>query len=192
MAESEERLTWDLAIMREMAAEMEAYIKSEVMFWPMSHSDMPKLTLGGFWLRRHRLTALQALLSAGQQRELGEALRQYETAVSDWIVRTEQRAHAELAARLRLWGEYLRDVFGGKATDVAAYPAQVETRAIIAALVNQLQQAPYRLDDSLLPTLAQQDKALRARWQNGPFVWPDEWQRAYPTKDYWWLYGRPK
>ena len=192
MAEGDEKLARDLAILQEMAGQMGDYLKSETLFWPMQYSDMPKLTLGGYWLRQHRLTGLHALLTAEQLAELSAAVKLFETAVANWVVRTEQRAHTELSVRARQWTEYLRDVQGGKATDIAAYPAQVETRAIMAALVNQLQQPPYRLDESLLPSMMQQDKALRARWQSGGFIWPQAWQPAYPKPEFWWLYGRPQ
>ena len=192
MADSEEKLAQDLAILQEMASQMEAYLKSEALFWPMQYSDMPKLTLGGYWLRQHRLTALHALLTAEQLTQLSATVKLFETAVSPWVVRSEQRAHIELAARIRQWSEYLRDVHAGKATDVAGYPAHVETRAIIAALIDQMQQRPYILDEAVIAPVLQQDKGLRARWQTGEFVWPEAWQPAYPQPEFWWLYGRPK
>lgn len=192
MENSDKKLAQDLAVMQAMASQTADYLKSETLFWPMGYSDMPKLTLGGFWLRQHRLKALHNLLTSEQQTQLSAAMKTFETAVSNQIVRTEQRAHTELTARVRQWGEYLRDVAGGKSIEIAAYAAQVEVRAIIAALISQLQQSPYTLDSSLLESILQQDKGLRARWHSGPFVWPAEWQPAYPEPEFWWLYGRPK
>lgn len=191
MAEND-KLVEDLAILQEMASQMADYLKSETLFWPMGFSDMPQLTLGGYWLRQHRLTALHTLLTGEQQAELSAAVKRFETAVSEWTVRTEQRAHKELEARTRQWSEYLRDVAGGKSVEVASYAAKVEVRAIIAALVSQLQASPYRLDPAMLPPILQQDKGLRARWHSGAFVWPTEWQPAYPEPEFWWLYGRPQ
>ncbi len=192
MIDSNEKLAQDLAILQEMANQMEAYLKSDTLFWSMQYSDMPQLTLGGYWLRQHRLTALHTLLSGEQQAQLSAATKTFETAVSDWVVRTEQRAHTELEVRIRLWGEYLRDVFGSKSVGVAGYSARVEVRAIMAALISQLQQPPYTVQSSLLELILQEDKGLRARWQSGPFVWPEAWQPAYPQPEFWWLYGHPK
>ena len=192
MADGDEKLTQDLAVLQTMASQMADYLKSETLFWPMGFSQMPKLTLGGYWLRQHRLTALHTLLTGDQMAQLSTAMKTFETAVANWTVRTEQRAHTELAARVRQWGEYLRDVAGGKSVEIAGYAAQVEVRAIIAALISQLQQPPYTLDRSLLEAVLQQDKGLRARWHSGPFVWPVEWQPAYPELEFWWLYGCPK
>lgn len=190
MTESNEKLTHDLAVLQEMASQMADYLKSESLFWPMGHSDMPMLTLGGYWLRQHRLTALHSFLDGDQQAQLAGAVAVFETAVSPWIVRTEQRAHTELAARIRQWDEYLRDLREKQGN--GTYAVQVEVRAIIAALIEQLQQTPYQLDEKLLQTILTQDKSLRARFASGDFVWPEEWQPAYPKPDYWWLYGRPK
>ena len=110
MTESNEKLTHDLAVLQEMAIQMSDYLMSESLFWPIGHSQMPKLTLGGYWLRQHRLVALHQLLDGEQQAQLSAAVKMFETAVSPWIVRTEQRAHTELAARIRQWDEYLRDL----------------------------------------------------------------------------------
>lgn len=192
MIDSSEKLAQDLAILQEMASQMEDYLKSETLFWPMQFSDMPQLTLGGYWLRQYRLTALHTLLTGEQQAQLSAAIKMFETAVSNWTVRTEQRAHTELETRIRQWSEYLRDVASGSSAETVNYGARVEVRAIMAALVDQLQQPPYKLAQSLVKTILQQDKALRARWQNGPFVWPEAWQPAYPQPEFWWLYGRPQ
>ncbi|MCA9920251.1 MAG: hypothetical protein KC445_19985 [Anaerolineales bacterium] len=192
MLNSEEKLIQDLAILQEMASQMDEYLKSETLFWPMGHSDMPMLTLGGYWLRQHRLTALSDLLNDAQQEQLSAAIERFETAVSPWVVRTEQRAHTELAARIRQWDEYLRDLREKRSENAGAYAAQAEVRAIIAALVENLQQAPYQLDDKLLQSILTEDKGLRARFASGDFIWPEAWQPAYPEPDYWWLYGRPK
>lgn len=192
MASSEEKLARDLEILQAMADHMDDYLRSESLFWPMGYSDMPQLTLGGYWLRQHRLTALRHLLTSEQQAQLDEAVQTFNTAVSEWVVRTEKRAHTELEARIRQWGEYLGDLADKKSADVASYPAQVEVRAIIAALLNQLQQRPYTLDQKLANAATSLDQGLRARLSGGEFVWPEAWQPAYPKAEYWFLYGRPR
>lgn len=191
MASSEEKLAHDLEILQAMADQMDDYLRSESLFWPMGYSDMPQLTLGGYWLRQHRLTALRHLLTSEQQVQLDDAVQTFNTAVSEWVVRTEKRAHTELEARVRQWGEYLRDLADKKAGEVASYPAQVEVRAIIAALLDQLQQRPYTLDPKLARAATSLDQGLRARLSGGEFVWPEAWQSAYPKAAYWFLYGRP-
>ncbi len=192
MTSSAEKLAQDLEILQVMADQMDDYLRSESLFWPMGYSDMPMLTLGGYWLRQHRLMALRSLLTSEQQAQLDAAIQTFDTAVSEWVVRTEKRAHTELEARIRQWGEYLGDLADKKSADLASYPAQVEVRAIIAALLNQLQQRPYTLDQKLANAATSLDQGLRARLSGGEFVWPEAWQPAYPKAEYWFLYGRPR
>lgn len=192
MTSSAEKLAQDLEILQVMADQMDDYLRSESLFWPMGYSDMPMLTLGGYWLRQHRLMALRSLLTSEQQAQLDAAVQAFDTAVSEWVVRTEKRAHTELEARIRQWGEYLGDLADKKSADLASYPAQVEVRAIIAALLNQLQQRPYTLDQKLANAATSLDQGLRARLSGGEFVWPEAWQPAYPKAEYWFLYGRPR
>lgn len=71
MTESKEKLTHDLAVLQEMASQMADYLQGETLFWPMGYSDMPNLTLGGYWLRQHRLKALHPLLDGDQRPTLG-------------------------------------------------------------------------------------------------------------------------
>lgn len=192
MIEDQEKLRNDLLILVEMAAEMSSYIHSDVLFWPMGHADMPRLTLGGYLMRQHRLVALHNLLNAADQEKLRTALAQFDAATGEWVVRVEQRGHRELEARLRQWGEYLRDIRSEAAAKLPAYYATaVETRAMIAAIAAYLQTPPRRLDDHIPQTMTMLDRQLRARFQSGSFVWPESWQPAYPPAEYWWLYGAP-
>jgi hypothetical protein len=175
-----------------MVAEMETYLNSDVLFWHMSTSGMPALTLGGFLMRQHRLLTLQDLLTAVQLSELDAAVLEYNNALVEKIVRFEQKSHRELDARLRQWGEYLKDVDRGIATSTSSYRTAVEARAMLTAIQDQLQLAPFALEQRAPQQTALLDNQLRRFWEPGEFIWPDEWQRAYPQMEYWWLYGKPK
>lgn len=187
-----EKLQRDLAILEEMAAEMDEYMKSETLYWPMSRGDMPKLTLGGYLLRQHRLLQLASSLDEADWGRLETAVARFNEALSDKIVRTERRAHEELGVRSRQWGTYLGDVQRQAAQAAVNYGTAVENRAMITALIRFLQTEPYRLEPGVLANVQALDQALRRHWQPGDFVWPQEWVTAYPPDTYWWLYGRPK
>jgi hypothetical protein len=187
-----EKLRQDLEILEAMAAEMDSYLKSDVLFWPMANGNMPRLTLGGYLMRQHRLQALENLLDNDEKVRLKAAVEQFNQALVEKIVRLEQRATQELEARLRQWGEYLTDLARENGSGSAYYATAVEPRAMIAALVNKLKLPPYRLDPRIHQQIATYDNNLRRRWQSGPFVWPQEWQPAYPEGNYWYLYGQPK
>jgi hypothetical protein len=187
-----DKLLRDLEILTAMAGEMESYLNSNVLFWRMGISRMPALTLGGYLMRQHRLLALRNLLTAEQLAELDAAVFEYNKALVEKTVRFEQKAQRELDARLRQWDEYLKDVERGVATSTSNYSTAVETWAMVAAIVDQLQLAPYTLERRIPQQTALLDNQLRRLWEPGEFIWPDEWQPAYPETDYWWLYGKPR
>ena len=192
MTQGEDKLAQDVRILSTMAEEMEAYLNSDVLFWHMSKADMPVLTLGGYLMRQHRLLALYDSLSEEQQAEVDAAVAQFNQALEEKTVRFEQKAHRELDARLRQWEEYLKDVERGQASAKSNYGTAVEARAMIAALIDFLQLAPYQLDERVLKRTALLDGRLRSRWEAGEFVWSEGWQEAYPRSEYWWLYGNPR
>ena len=191
MGEGFEHLKQDLIALEAMATEMEDYLKSEVLFWPLQHGGLPRLTLGGYLLRQHRLLALRNLLNMDEQSRLHIAINTFNQCVREKVVRFEQRAHQELHARLRQWLEYFNDLQQSKGA-AAYFASSVEIRAIIEALIHQLQVAPYRIDPQICQELAQLDSRLANQWQPDKFVWSVEWEEAYPKEAYWWLYGRPQ
>ncbi len=190
MSTASEKLKKDVAILSAMAAAMDDYLKSDILFWKMSEGGLPMLTLGGYFMRQHRLLALPHLLSVADQEQVETAVFQFNQALVEKIVRLETKAHTELDARIRQVDEYLRDLQNKKVTGVN-YSTAIEPRVMIAALVNKLRMAPYHLDERIPQRLAILDQGLRRQWSSGEFVWPDGWQPAYPEVEYWWLYGRP-
>ena len=178
-------------MLQEMAGEMDDYLTSDVLFWLMMKGGMPKLTLGGYLMRQHRLLSLRDLLDKEMQDTLDAAISQFGQALIEKVVRLEQKAHMELEARIRQWGEYLKDLSWDRSAAVASYGSAVETRAIISALIDKLGMPPYQLDPSVSPKVGLLDGNLRQHWQQGPFVWPEEWRPAYPAQEFWWLYGGP-
>lgn len=182
----------DLKILTAMAAEMDDYLKSETLYWPMIHGDMPKLTLGGYFMRQHRLFHLTDALNDQERARLETAVQQFQQALAEKVVRAEQHAHEELGVRARQWGTYLNDVQRERALAAVNYETAVENRVMAEALVHFLRTPPYELEGSAARNLQMMDAGLRRYWQPGDFVWPPVWQKAYPEAAYWWLYGRPR
>lgn len=184
-----EKLLDDLHVLEHMAQEMDAYLLSDVLFWPMSKGGLPRLTLGGYLYREHRLLELAPkLLSPTDTARVESAVRMYNLALVEKIVRLETKAHEELQARLRQWGEYLRDI-ENKQSDGADYATAVTTRAMICGLVNQLELPPYQLEPRTKQQVHLIDQHLSHFFVAGEFVWADIWQSAYPQDEYMWLYG---
>ncbi len=189
---AETKLQRDLEIVTAMADEMAGYLDSDVLFWPMQTGGLPKLTVGGYLMRQFRLLALGDLLDAAAQQQLNQSVSQFNQALIERVVRFEQKATRELDARMRQWGEFLRDVEKERDVSRAGYATAVEARAMIAALIEKLQKRPYQLPPRTMTRVDLLDANLRRFWEPGPFVWSDEWQPAYPQTDFWWLYGMPK
>ena len=187
-----EKLAQDVDILITMAAEMEKYLRSDVLFWNMGRAEMPALTLGSYLMRQYRLLELEELLSKEQESQVEAAVAQFNRTLVEKIVLVEQKSHRELEARLRQWQEYLSDVERNVASRISNYATAVEVRAMIAALFDQLELPPYELDPSIPRRVNLLDAQLRRHWEAGEFVWPEEWKAAYPQSAFWWLYGQPR
>ena len=187
-------LKHDLAILESMASGMAEYLKSDTTWWDMGRGDMPLLTIGGYLMRRRRQAILGYLLRDSERGSMAAANAVYDKTVSGQIVRFEERALAEIGARLREWTVYLRDLTVSRrlATDTARYEYLADTRVVISELVNKLSESPYRLPEHVLTDIAALDHRLGARWSPGAFIWSPIWTPAYPPDPYWWLYGHPK
>jgi hypothetical protein len=192
MSEAVDKLREDLKILEAMAAEMDEYLRSQVLFWPMSQSNLPRLTIGGYLMRQHRLQELSTLLSESELTRRDKAVVIFNQSLVEKVVSFEDRAHQEAHARLRQWGEYVKELHDRNLAVADFYHAHVQTRAMIASLIAKLEMPPYELDERVPSQLETYDRVVRNFWHRGDFVWPAEWQPAYPQTGYWWLYGRPR
>lgn len=192
MHDGNERLAHDVAVLAAMAEQMAGYLDSDQLSWPAPRAGMPAMTLGGYLLREHRLTALANLLSSEQQARLSAAIAQFNQALSGRVVRFEQKANGELEVRLRQWEAHIRDIDADTFGRTSNYDTVVEVRAIIQAFLDRLNMPPYHTEQRPLQQLALLDTRLRNRFRPGDFVWPAEWAPAYPQPTFWWLYGAPR
>ena len=182
-------LNKDLRHMADMAEEMEAYMRSDVLFWRTGSG--PRLTLGGFLMRQHRILALADELDSEGKALLNTAVSQFNEAMHEKIVRLETKVHTELDARLRQWGEFLRDLEREAIVSRGFYANGVETRIMIEVLIEKMQTPPYRLESRILNTVEMHDRRLRRRWYPDEFILDEMWQPAYPVDEFWYLYGLP-
>jgi hypothetical protein len=130
---------------------------------------------------------LPELLSDTDQARVEAAVTQVNQALDERVVRFETKANHELEARVRQWNEYLKDVAGEGIA--SGYSSAVEARVMTEAITNRLSMPPYQLDERINQQVALLDSRLRSHWTPGDFIWPAEWQPAYPQSTYWYLYG---
>lgn len=185
--QEDSKLHQDLKILDRFNQGIPDYLRSTALFYPTGPA-YPQLTFGGFLMRQHRLLLLRDLLSQPDQNRLDKAVADFQTALSNNIVRFEEKCHKELQARLRQWTEYLREIQYDRSAR-SFYKTSVEPRLMIDAIVTQLSLAPYQLTSDVPQRLEAIDLGLRSRWIDGDFIWDSDWQPAYPTATYWYLYG---
>lgn len=193
MTTSRQKLERDLEILEAMAKGMTSYLETDILFMPMpDYASMPNLSLGGYLLRQYRLQALiYTYLNDMEQKRLEVATAQFDEAVSKAAIAFESKAQRELHARLRQWDEYLEELDESDENSIAYYASAVETRVVIADILKKIYTHPFQVEFYISERINQLDRKLRIYWRLGQFIWPTEWQAAYPQEIYWWLYGCP-
>lgn len=184
-----ENLVTDLKIVEQMMAGMRDYLNSKSVYSKKIDHNLMYITLGGYLMRQQRLTTLISDLDPAQQTRLREVVEKF-----DLIRRTqpsvfEKKATQELQARLREWERAMRELFDDGRPSMAFYRNDVEKRVMIKALLNALKTDATLIKPEILGKLDRLDKQLRTRWRSGSFIWPTEFEAAYPLDDYWWLHG---
>ena len=187
------KLQKDLDILEAMAEQMSSYLRMDTLFGPLG-PNYPKLTLGGYLMREHRLLALQDTLTPAEQDRLLKARQTFENIVMEWVVATEKKAEKEIDARLRQWQETIRDLRENAPRNWPYYKTSIEARVMLQALISMLSAPPFKLDETIPSRLSVLDQAHYAAWHSNAqlFVWDEDWAVAYPAADYEYLYGKPR
>ena len=190
LAEAKKRIEEDLQILEAMAAEMPRYLMYDGLFYPLPQMDYPRLTLGNYLMRQHRLLALADDMPEATAGRLARAVDQFQEAIDDHLVRVEEHANQELQTRVKQWDTYVDELTDNPDEHMAYYATHATDRTILQAIFDFMQ-PPYNADPRARQELQMLDFVLHGEWDDGPFVWPEVWQPSYPRQDYWWLYGRP-
>jgi hypothetical protein len=172
-----------------MAAELEDYLRSDVLYWHLSEpnplgSHMPQLTIGALLEALTRAEAGLADLHPGQQKELAEVRQQLDRVRAAHPALYVSKAIHELHSRLTACQANLADA-QRKTKGVYAQDAHVRAKIYL------LEQA---LGPDVTPELQQQreqiDQDLYEIFVPGEFIWdPRLTTSAFPKKTCWWLYG---
>lgn len=192
MLTGEQTLIQDLRRIEIMVGEMIAYLDSDILFWPTSYAGLSMVTVGNYLMRQNRLLTLRSTaLDALAQDRLDFVVARF-----DWVLyhNTEefkQKVCRELEARLRQWGEYVQGL-AKEEIKANCCEAEIENRVIIEDIFQKLYILTYYPEPHISQEIEQLDLDLHQHWQSGKFIWPGEWQPAYPQSIYWWLYGQPQ
>ena len=178
-----------------MLEEMEDYLLSNEVFWPLERSaargapHFPRLTLGALLLTLDQLEAVQSEMTAGQSASHRRLMMQVDLLRAKHAVALESKAAREASSRLNLWRAFINDLEEAP-TRAGSYAYEVRHRVMIARL------AELALQSAELKTAADSalalDTRLRRLFEPGDFTWDARLQEAYPAEDYWYLYGNPR
>lgn len=169
----------DRAYLEEGIPELEEYLLSKELYWPISTRgfSLPRLTIGGILLSKVRLEA--------REDRIESLVMQLGGVRSKWRVGWETKAGREVQARMRLWSNYLADYRHNPEGHSDAYPHEVRNRVILHLLFKELPEKPQERE-----TLSQLDEVLRNTLLSSDFIWDSGLQTGFPIEVYWYLYGK--
>jgi hypothetical protein len=171
----------DKAYLEAGIPELEAYLLSDELFWPITARgyNLPRLTVGGILLSIARLEA--------RGESIESLTAQLDVVRSKWRVAWETKAGRGVQARMRLWGNYLSDYRHNPEGHADEYPHEVRYRVMLHLLLADL---PAFLPEQ--KELTQLDSLLRVNLISGDFIWDSDLQAGFPREVYWYLFGKLK
>jgi hypothetical protein len=178
----------ELIISQRMAAELENYLKSDILYWPVSEpnplgSHMPQLTIGALLEALTRAEAGRMDLLPGQQKELDGVHQQLDRIRAAHPAFYVGKAIHELHSRLTAYQANLADA---QRKTKGLYIQDAHVRAKIYLLEQAL---GTDMTSELQQLRAQIDQALYEIFVPGDFIWDARLQTAFPKDQCWWLYG---
>jgi hypothetical protein len=181
----------ELGLLRSIAADLEAYLKSDIVFWSLSdagsfHNHYPQLTLGSLLLALAKLRALGGSLPPEAQTEMAELDRALEATRARWRANWLRKAEKEVETRVNAWARAVRE------QSPADYPAAVRSRLMLDLLLQDVGDEATPAEAQQRARLATLDSLLRHKFKPGGFDLDDDLQAAFPQEPYWYLYGKPE
>jgi hypothetical protein len=159
--------------------ELRAYLLSDELYWPVGHDE--RLTIGSLILAYKKL---EAQISGSQMAEL----EKYGQAIQDvrerWRSNWGKKAHTEFVSRMHLWADFLGSLFSNPKGQLDRYAYEVRLRVMLELLKDEL----LSTSKDATRQLSQLDSGLRSYSSDGPFIWEDQLEKAFPKLEYWFLY----
>ena len=187
-------LLHDLATLRSMVTDFNDFVRSDTVFWQLSDAGpfrkrFPKLTIAGLLFCQHKLTVFQEKIPTEKQAELQQMQTQVDRYLYSWHANVERKALREIGGRLHSWEWYISDCREDSGDCATHYATEVYTRVYIHFLLQLFSELPAA--DTARAQVEAADAELRTVFHPGSFVWEYALSTAFPTEEYWFLYGRP-
>lgn len=174
------RVTEEIDFLVAASAELDDYLSSNVMFWPLK-TTRKKLTPGNLLLAHKRIRAIKDLANFNPAFEKAENL--IEKVISTRRSAWQKKASEELEVRLRLWKSTLEEYLEDGVID-GTYPAQITNRVLIDLLGEESNLIQMALEREL----SRVDESLKRIINDGLFIWEPEFAEAFPKLRFWYLY----
>ena len=187
-------LMYDLATLAAMAKDLKDFFQSDIVFWQLSDAGpfrkrFPKLTVAGLLFCQHKLSLLQDKIPPEKQTELDQVQTQVKGLLSIWHSNMERKAELEIDGRLHSWEWYLSDCNEDPQDCSEHYTTEVYARVYIHLLLRRF--GNQTIAKRVRARVNAADTKLRTVFLAGKFVWEYDLKAAFPSQEYWFLYGRP-
>lgn len=187
----------DLREAEAMVKALENYLKGSELYTSigggfLGFGNMPSLTVGALLMRLRRLGMLRMQLTTGQREQLHALQQQHQAVRDEWRAHYEKKILWEANSRLDAIRHYFTEAAQSMELAANAYKPEQLRRTIvqdILAAMAELGIQSAELDDKVRQT----DSRLSSlAGEHTGFLWDPQLEPAYPQKDYWWLYRKPR
>jgi hypothetical protein len=103
-----------------------------------------------------------------------------------WRVAWEAKAKREASAYLKVWRTYLEEYFSKPEEHADRYRYEVSRRVMLELLFNEI----HEPEDRELELLQGLDLKMQSGFISEVFIWESEFSHAFPSDQFWYLYGR--
>ncbi len=179
----------DLAFLEASVPELEKYLLSDTLYYPVTgehgrqlSGDTTQLTLGNLLLSMIRLRAAQ--LPPEEKAQVGGLLQEVDGIRSCWHTNWRKKVEQEIPSRLRLWKNYVSDWSESSPGRAGDYHYNIRLRVMLDLLLDETDEL-FVQEKSLLRTL---DLRLKGKGMPGDFIWDQQLAGAFPRDRFWYLY----
>jgi len=186
----------DLSEAEAMIGGFENYLKSNEVYGTVrggifGFGQMPSLTAGALAMRLRRLHVLRSHLDGEQQERLDSATERHDAICTEWRAHYEQKLLREANSRLDAMRHYFQEIGQGQDA-LSNYSPEQLRRTIVQEILIVMDDLGIESADLDTKVRFIDDRLQGVALDHAGFLWATELEPAYPEKDYWWLYRRPR
>lgn len=187
----------DLKEAEAMVKGLEAYLQGDELYGTIrggifGSGNMPSLTIGALLLRLRRLRLFRDQMTPEQVARLQAVEAQHEAIRKEWRMHYEAKLLREANSRLDAMRPFFQEMQESPALAASSYKPEILRRTIVQEILTEMEALDIHSAD-LEAKARQIDSRLRSSAPEATsFLWADSLQPAYPQREYWWLYTKPR